>query len=381
VALSRDERVLIFAMELLRVGLGENTQAVLANTQRTETMFREQAALAQQFTGQTPAAGASRGDSGMGGPPMPAATPPRGAPAAGTGAPVERSPGGGPTAGAAAPPARSPGGGPGRGAAGGRGGALGGILGLIGPVVTKFAAILGPAALLAQMMQAQISGFGVLTSSVKVLATSLAPVLLPATVLLSTALLAISEIITEELAPVMQIGFQQMMELLPVLTLLIDIFNDAATMVSDFVTAISDALIAFVRWTTALNPLTSEAEDALRAGELFGIPLVSSRSGKDRVDSGLNDTLRSLQMSIGPKAQSSGLAEVGKQVQMAALQQDPIEARMLKIQQDMLARLNNIANNTSRGSRPGPYNPVTNPTGAGDYSGSGTASVGGDYGG
>lgn len=53
-------------------------------------------------------------------------------------------------------------------------------------------------------------------------------------------------------------------------------------------------------------------------------------SGGGVFDRALNDVTRSLQMSIGPKASYTGLTEVGKQAQLAALNQDPLDARVLK---------------------------------------------------
>jgi hypothetical protein len=114
--------------------------------------------------------------------------------------------------------------------------------------------------------------------------------------------------------------------------------------------------------------------------------LVNRGPGASAVECGLLGTLKSLQLSMGPRAQISQLGEVSKQIQMARLNQDPIEARMLKTQQEMLGALNQVVANT-RHRRAAP-NRVHDPTGHGPGSSSSTSegaddwppSAGGDYG-
>jgi hypothetical protein len=53
-------------------------------------------------------------------------------------------------------------------------------------------------------------------------------------------------------------------------------------------------------------------------------------------DGSLEKVMRSLEMSIGPKAAYSQLTEVGKAVQLAAVSQDPLDADMMRMMLESL---------------------------------------------
>jgi hypothetical protein len=242
-------------------------------------------------------------------------------------------------------------------------------------VAGKFAEIVGPAALLSQVLNNDLSGFQVLGSAMKVLASAIAPVLLPATVALSAGVLALSDVILEHGMPVMEKWFEMVLSTaIPAIAFIVDAFDDAADIVDRFGEAVKEVSEWFQHQVDRFDPAKWFEDDDGSARD----SIVNRGPGERSVSAGLADTLRSLRMSMGPKATITGIGDVARQVQLAGLQSDPLKAREMKIQQDMLNRLDRIAANTSpRGTRV--YDPRE--TGAGDYErGSGSASGGGDYG-
>lgn len=307
---SQESRALVVALELLRAQLERNMLAITSNTQATEIDISNRARALQGFM-----RGGSRG--------------------------------GGPNA----EPSEA------------RGGSTSRALTMLGGRLT---AILGPIALFAAALNAQISGLQVLTSSAKVLAASLAPVLLPVTTLLSAALLAISEIIFTKGMPVFEQFFAFVLSRgLPALAMFLDNVMAAADAVTSFAKNVGEA-IAFIERIVSRIPGGKEVLSGA-LGPILGSQLGERGSSAAALGRGLTDTLRSLRLSMGPRAQITGLESVGKQVQLAALQQDPIEARILKINQDMLTMLERIAGNTMPGGSATPGNgaftPPTTPVG------------------
>lgn len=207
--------------------------------------------------------------------------------------------------------------------------ALGAITSVLGQVASKFSGIIGPAALLGQVLNAPIAGFQVLSTAVKVLASSLAPVLLPVTLLLSAGMLALSEVVNDEL---------------------VDAFDDFADLVLNvgvpamvtFIQAVTEAAAKLKEWYEDLKSLSpgaglggilfGGANDALRAGG-------DTESAERKVNSGLRDTLASLRLSLGPKASTSSIGSVGSQVQQSALNSDPLETRLARQQLAALERI------------------------------------------
>lgn len=88
-------------------------------------------------------------------------------------------------------------------------------------------------------------------------------------------------------------------------------------------------------------------------------------------------------MSMGPKAQISGIGDVGRQVQMAAINNDPLEARLMKMQLTVLEKIERSVsqNRTPRRVYDPSESRTDRLTGAGDYEGGTSAGGGGDYGG
>jgi hypothetical protein len=94
-----------------------------------------------------------------------------------------------------------------------------------------------------------------------------------------------------------------------------------------------------------------------------GQPGGAARGGqKTTFEGALRDVVRSLQMSVGPKASYTALSEVGKQAQLTALNQDPLDAKVLRRTLDSLQELlKAIADNTGKQAQGGPVFPTGRP--------------------
>lgn len=92
-----------------------------------------------------------------------------------------------------------------------------------------------------------------------------------------------------------------------------------------------------------------------------GKPAAKERTFGTRFDSAMRDVIRSMGMSMGPKGSYSALTEVGRNAQLAAVNQDPIEARQLKVMMDTLAFLQQAVAKYEAEANPAPaiYQPKT----------------------
>ena len=349
-ASTQEQRALVVAMELLRAPIGDATVATAANTKRTEEDLARQARAVGDFADGKAASYADMG----------------------------------PRSGAADVGVRA-----------GSGGTasqvmanVGAVGQVIGSVALKFGAVVGTLGVLATALSAPVSGLQVFGQAVKTIGTALAPILLPISTLMSTAALAFSEVITGALAPVMEDWFELILTNgISAIEFFIEVIQGATEALQDLWDAIPESddnqsaeVAGSYRESLRMFGLPDEVVDKLAptigaesrvAGGGTGDEESSAASAVRR---GLGDTLRSLRMSMGPRASTSSLTSVGNQAQLAALNSDPIEARMLKVQQDMLAKLERVANNTA--TRRGPALRTD-----GDYSGGTSAGGGGDYGG
>jgi len=349
---TQEQRALVVAMELLRAAIGDATIATAANTKRTEEDMARQARAVGDFADGKAASFADMG------------------PRTGSADVGERG---------------------GRGGSSGAGQVLatvGAVGQVLGAVAGKFGAVVGTLGILAAAVAAPVSGLQVFGQAVKTIGTALAPILLPISTLMSTAALAFSEIITGALAPVMEEWFELILTNgISAIEFLIDVVQGLTQALQDLWDSVPEAD------DQQSADVAANFRDGLRA---FGLPeevvgkiaptigaetRVAGGGAAEEDDSGasgavrrgLADTLKSLRMSMGPRASMSSLTSVGNQAQLAALNSDPIEARMLKVQQDMLDKLERVANNTAL--RRGPSVGTD-----GDYRGSGGgADAGGDF--
>jgi hypothetical protein len=330
----------------------------------------------------------------------------------------------------------------------GKGNVFSNVFGLLG---AKLGAVLGPLALFGQILQSNASGFQLVGTAVKVLAATLAPVLMPLFVSLAAALLDLQEDLEKRIMPAMKQWAKLIFNtLLPTLGKLVQMFMAVVDALAAFMTSLrgperGDGRSAVgAAWDNTLhgrkNNLTAEQSNALnmisdlKAGRSEedikkgyaaqgdgtraerraiedayrvahnAIVVENMRKGgtndddimkhlakagldkggrnaafatanaeRDRLSgaaarpeaapeaastaagmaatarakaraeedaraatpagrlSGLEDVIRSLRISVGPKAQFSGLGEVTKNAQIAALNLDPVEMRMLRI--------------------------------------------------
>lgn len=295
-------------------------------------------------------------------------------------------------------------------------GAISGVVGKMGPiglaaspilsvlekVVGKFAELLSPMAILSQAMESPIAGFQLIGKATKLLAGVLAPVFLPITLLVAGGLAVVANILFTELQPVMDDWFDLILnDGIPVIQELIDEFKDSIQAIKDFYNALPDrrskdrkeritAYAGQYGAALSLGPLAPLAVTGLLYRDVLGGGGITEAAKKKQaerkktrkrgegleLDLSLSEMLESLKKSIGPQASMGSLGSVGHQVQLAALNQDPLEARLMKMQLEQLKKIE-AALKRQRDKRR-VYDPRT---GDGDFSGDIGAGGGGDYGG
>lgn len=307
-----EQKALVVALELLRNQVQENALALAANTLRTEELTAAYAAHVEQFV-------KSRAPSGPG-EPIPTATPVA-TPVIPTATPVARvvqtaeqrqqqrerreerqradswRRTGDTLKQSVSPFAQ-----------------MGALVG------AKFAALVGPLAILGQALNSTTSGLGTLGKASQLVAAVLAPVILPAALMLATSFTAVAELMGEN-GGAMQSFFETMIDvLLPAIINSIDAFILMAEVAKGTAAVLKELGNAAAFWSAALHGR-------------------GTRDARSRVDSSMRDVLESFRRSIGPKAQISGLAEVGKQAQLAALNADPLEMRLMRMQLATLERI------------------------------------------
>ena len=260
-----------------------------------------------------------------------------------------------------------------------------------GMLAARFAMMIGPLQLFAQVLSANTSGFQVLGKATQLFASVLAPVLLPVTMILATAFVAISDVLIKELEP----HFEEYADL---------IINEAVPAIEEFTDALKGLISdlkgysdwfdetfgenavgiddLFIGGDRVDKALGKAPEDAFIGGDRVGKSLGKAPAdaagaegggrgergggGDSPVRGALRDVITSLRLSMGKPASFSGLESVGRSAQLAALNQDPIEQRMLQVQQKLLATMERVANNTRpKGSRV--YDPAR--PGLGDFGG------------
>ena len=216
--------------------------------------------------------------------------------------------------------------------------AVGGeIVNVLGQVAGKFLAVAGPMGILGAVLGSATSGFQTVTKAVNLLGAVLSPVLLPATVLLATAITAAADVLEGGLSGSLEPFFDFVLGLgIPAVVGFISALQLATEALGEL-QAVSD-LSAFGLKETGddiadfLNRnilgVSQEQLDQARERRAKGIP----DETEEIVLGALRDVMGSLRTSIGPRAQVTGLSGVGQAVQQAALAQDPIEAKMLRIQ-------------------------------------------------
>jgi hypothetical protein len=275
-------------------------------------------------------------------------------------------------------------------------GAMAPLISIGSALALKFTAIIGPLAILAAVIGSNISGFNVLMTAVRIVGTTLAPILLPVTAVLAAALVAASDVLWQQLLPALGDWYRFVLSnLIPAVLELADAFLKAADWIlrnsvdkaeeaANFfentqndiavnLASVAEAAGQVPEGTTAQlmkerdeartkaeekQPRFQEAQDAIEAfrnqlGRLRSEEAGGKGGFRTAFGSAMTDVIQSMRMSFSPKAQMSGLADVWKQATMAALNQDPLEARQLKVMQDSLDMLTKIWNEQRAGKPEG----------------------------
>ncbi|VTT98941.1 unnamed protein product [Gemmataceae bacterium] len=241
-------------------------------------------------------------------------------------------------------------------------------LGAMGMLAQKFTAILGPLALFGQILQSNATGFQVLGSAVQLVATVLAPILLPVVLAIAGALLDMSDVLMAELLP----GIKEWSALvftvvIPVLGELVSMFKAVIDTLADFMLAVANAAAAALDMAgDVAGEVISAADAAGRGtqgdGDFSGDPgagggfgsFAAGAGGAPGGRRGIDDAIASFRLSIGPKATMGSLGSVGSQAQLAALSGDPIQKRMA----DYLARIADATEGARAETREGRRRPV-----------------------
>jgi len=229
-------------------------------------------------------------------------------------------------------------------------------------VAGKFLAILAPLYALSTILGQTNSGFGVFQKSVQVFGASLAPVFLPPFALLAAGILTLSDYISAKLLPALK-GYYAWATKVPtaltggrpyeaqedkrLLAGLEDKFKEInARRQKEGKPELSDEERSLARNRLAVMmrrqrepkfaDLFTSVESEAKKLPFNPKPLLSAKEIKaatpkneslTKFDANMQAVLKSLAMSMGPKASYSGVAEAAKETQLTALNADPIEMK------------------------------------------------------
>lgn len=257
----------------------------------------------------------------------------------------------------------------------------GGMGSLVKALVGKFAVVFGPLLALSTILGQTNSGFGVFQKAISVLGASIAPLVLPFFAMLAAGILSVSDILWSKLLPALQDFYKWALKFgIPMAERTLEKTEegiDAWTGAKNIVTqgkipdrkqaetmgrnAVpeGDDIIDSWKWLNkkqmegaawlrrqfgADDSKFTKAKEEWWAGGKGPAKDEKGKAASDaekvpmgqRFSANMRDVMRSLAMSIGPKASYTSLGEVGKQAQLAALNQDPIEAKLLRRLQETM---------------------------------------------
>jgi hypothetical protein len=265
--------------------------------------------------------------------------------------------------------------------------------------VNAFANVIGPLAIIGSVLNSTSSGLQLMTSAANLLAATLGPLLLPLFFAFAVALVELSA----ELQPIVEDAFPKLVdfmldEVLPALEYFVDWLKKAAQFLADHApseTVAKDEVGAGVGGAIAGFALGGPVGAVIGGAIGIGIGYIGGKIEEEVVsaeeesarrreqrersrpvrDAAIADTVKELQLSLGPKAGFTGIADVGKQIQLAALNESPYQARMLANVTRIIAVLERKAIFNDR-----PDATARAVYGAGDYTDAEHAGGGGDYG-
>lgn len=222
------------------------------------------------------------------------------------------------------------------------GGAIGAVVNVLAMPFQKIFQLLSPMSMMAQAINSSASGFQVFSSAVKVLAATFAPLLLPLFFHLAAGVVEASDVLDADLMPSLDEFFELCADgLIPTVYVLIEAFSFCTLAVREAAAILGDLTSQDPRRImNRLNPIRDdfEIEDKVRGEGDF--------SGGER-SRARDDTFKELRMSMGPKATLSGIAQAGRNVQLAALNASPFEQRILDRFNTAVNKLEAIDRNTT----------------------------------
>jgi hypothetical protein len=271
----------------------------------------------------------------------------------------------------------------------------------------KLLAVLGPLAILGGVLSSAGSGFGVLVSAMNLLIAVLAPVLLPLFVVLAVAVAEFARTIMPHMMNAMQSITEFMLNyVLPVLQTLAQVVGSVIGFLVDFGAGLVSAASTVLGWAgdvgdwlwekggdvadavgdafsfggsstsgaagMGVADIAKAAVAAVKGGDFAGesgagggwddagpaakLPpdvaakiAAGEKAGKAGDADLLGTIILSLEKSIGPKAQITGISQAFKNAQLAALNADPLEQMAQRAILESLQNLKQIAANTKGG--------------------------------
>lgn len=238
---------------------------------------------------------------------------------------------------------------------------------ILGSFTAKLAIVLGPLTAFATILGSANSGFGVFLKTVNVLAASLAPLLLPAFVLLGAAVLTVSDYIWSKLQPALGEFYKWIFEnAIPALSALVEAFNEASRRIEkiienpeeEYPKAVDDILLGGLLQGIGLIGRQQQQQGAsgqppppgvmggiggMQVDPIFQGDPEKGEKGPGGVLGKFLGNLRligqELKLSTAPPVQQLGLVQASRSAQLAASGQSPLEAKIQGMIQDSINQL------------------------------------------
>jgi hypothetical protein len=285
----------------------------------------------------------------------------------------------------------------------------------LGSLLTRLAAIFAPLIAFSTLLNQSTSGLQLFVGAINILAATLAPVIMPAFVLLSAALLAVSAILMDDMSPAMEQFYEWVGDkAVPALMEFADWIAKNVTALGQFFDSLDSSPEKFQPWedrlikqiddtidsfkglgdaidwlirnsTGLINPNVGKAFAGPGAGPAGPVnpdqfkpnahwegggeagggdfggkvqPPGGNEAARFRKEflQGLKDTVREFERKNLPQAQLTGLVQASRQAQMAALNMSPFEQRNLQILQRVDQWLQRLVNSAEK-----QINPVVGP--------------------
>lgn len=242
----------------------------------------------------------------------------------------------------------------------------GGAMGMARAIGARFLAVLAPLYALSTILNQTNSGMGVFGKAVNVLGATLAPILLPVFAILAATVLSVSDIIAGKLIPALGEFYDWVLKVavpfaekkveqagegvdawvatknlvtqgkMPEGKHLDTILRNSlpgGEQASDLSKFLNQKILQLGAWGSRQvgkddTPWKNAMQLPMAGGKIENkAPEEAKPNFGQMFSANMRDVLKSLAMSVGPKASYSSLGEAGKQAQLAALNADPIEMK------------------------------------------------------